>query len=178
MPAMKTRLFPLLLLAGALTLHGQDAWRDRMALPLMGKHNWIVIADPAYPLPSSTGIEVAATQLSQTDLLAAVLKALTGAHHLRPVFYTDSELPYVPEEDANGIGSYRAQLATLLGGGDVTSLPQDQIEAKMETASLRYHVLVLKSTTLLPYTAVYIELDSGYWNADAERRLRAAMQGK
>src|ERR1700722_10639062 len=110
MPAMKTlRLLPLLL-AGVLTLHGQEAWRDRMALPLMGKHNWIVVADPAYPLPSSAGIEVAATQLSQTDLLTAVLKALTVARHVRPVFYTDSELPFVPEDIATGIGSYRAQL--------------------------------------------------------------------
>jgi len=178
---MKLRylLAPLILLATA-PLHAQSGWQERLVqgLPILGHGNWIVIADPAYPLETSSGIDVVATGLNQTDLLTAVLHVLSGARHVRPVFFTDAELPYVAEEDANGIGSYRAQLTSILRGGEVTSLPQDQVEAKVETAALRYHVLVLKSTTLLPYTAVYIELESGYWTADAERRLRAAMQAK
>jgi hypothetical protein len=27
----------------------------------------------------------------------------------------------------------------------------------------------------LPYTSVFLQLDCGYWSADAERRLREAM---
>jgi L-fucose mutarotase/ribose pyranase (RbsD/FucU family) len=170
------RLLSLLLIP--LHLHAQSFWQDKLArdLPLLGHRDWIVVADAAYPLKNSPGLEVVATGLNQPDLLAAVLKSLASARHLRPVFFTDSELPFVPDQDANGISSYRAQLAVLLKGGETASLPQAQIEAKVEDASRAYHVLVLKSATTLPYTAVYIDLVPSYWSTDAEKRLRAAMQ--
>jgi hypothetical protein len=135
-----------------------------------------VVADAAYPFKNSPGLEVVATGLNQLDLLGAVLKALAGAPQVRPVFFTDSELPYIPDQDANGISAYRAQLGSLLKGGETASLPQARLEAKVDAASRDYHVLILKSTTTLPYTAVYIEFVPSYWSTDAERRLRAAMQ--
>jgi hypothetical protein len=108
-----------------------------------------------------------------------VLDALSRARHVRPVFYTAAELPFVPERDANGISACRVQLAALLNGGEVVaSLPHDQIMVNMEDVSRSYRVLVLKSTTTLPYTSVFIQLESGYWSPDAEKRLRAAMQPK
>jgi L-fucose mutarotase/ribose pyranase (RbsD/FucU family) len=176
-------LLPLLLMAGGLLTAGghaqaQSTWHDRLAhaLPLLGQGNWIVVADPAFPLLTSPGVEVVATDLSQTDLLTAVLNALAGARHVRPVVLTDAELPYITEQDANGIKAYAAQMASLLKGIDASSLPQEQIEAKLEDAAHGFHVLVLKSTTTLPYSSVFIQLDSGYWAPDAERRLRAAIQ--
>jgi hypothetical protein len=36
-------------------------------------------------------------------------------------------------------------------------------------------VLVLKTRLTIPYTSVFIRLECGYWSADAEKRLRAAM---
>jgi hypothetical protein len=85
----------------------------------------------------------------------------------------------VPESDANGIGTYRAQLATLLKGGEViATLPHEQIMGNLQDVSRAYRVLVLKSTTTLPYSTVFIQLDNGYWSQDAEKRLRAAMQRK
>jgi hypothetical protein len=171
-------VLPVLLLAST-ALFAQTAWRDPLArdLPLMGQHNWIVVADPAFPLLTTPGIDVVATDLSQTDLLTAVLDALSRARHVRPVFFTDSELPFVPERDANGIGAFRAQLSILLKGGEINAtLPQDQIMGNIQDISGTYRVLVLKSTTALPYTSVFIQLGSGYWSADAEKRLRAAMQ--
>jgi hypothetical protein len=173
-------VLPVLLLAST-ALFAQTAWRDPLArdLPLMGQHNWIVVADPAFPLLTTPGIDVVATDLSQTDLLTAVLDALSRARHVRPVFFTDSELPFVPERDANGIGAFRAQLSILLKGGEINAtLPQDQIMGNIQDVSRVYHVLVLKSTTALPYTSVFIQLDNGYWSSDAEKRLRATMQPK
>jgi hypothetical protein len=173
------RVLFLALLMAAPGLHAQNAWRDQLAraLPLMGHRNWIVVGEPAFPLVNSTGIDVVATDLSQTDLLTAVLDAVLKARNVRPVFYTAEELPFVSEQDANGIGAYRAELATLLKGGVVVAtLPHDQIMGNVEDVSRSYRVLVLKSTTTLPYTSVFIQLDSGYWTPDAEKRLRAAMQ--
>jgi hypothetical protein len=180
---MKTtlqRLLIPLLLAAALDLHAQQVpWRDRLygAMPSMGRHNWIVVADPAFPLFNSPGLEVMVTGMSQADLLTEVVDLLSRTKHVRPIYYMDSELPLVPERDADGIGAYRAQIATLLKN-NVSSAPDDELMAKIEDAARDYQVLVLKSNTMLPYTTVYIELDTGYWSADAERRLRAGMDGK
>jgi hypothetical protein len=40
----------------------------------------------------------------------------------------------------------------------------------------KFHVLILKTNMTLPYTSVFIELDCGYWSAEAEARLRGAMK--
>ncbi|HEX4084056.1 MAG TPA: hypothetical protein VHY22_04035 [Chthoniobacteraceae bacterium] len=170
----------LALLAIAVPLHAQTPWRDQFlrTLAAMGAHNWIVVAEPAYPLPNSNGIEVLPTDLSQIDLLTLVLNTLANTRRVQPTFYTTTELPFVLERDAIGIGAYQAQLSTLLKGGQVYALPQEEIDAKLDAASHNYKVLLLKSTTTLPYTSVYIDLRSGYWNQQAENRLRAAMQAK
>ncbi len=178
---MKARLIilPLLLMA-AQRLYGQAGWQDKLAheMPMMGEQNWIVVADSAYPLPSAPGMEVVVTGESQTELLTAVLNMVAKAPNVSPEFWTEAELPLVPEQDANGISAYRAQLAGLLAGGKAQALTRDHMLAKMEDASRSYHVLVLKSTMTLPYTAVFIQLDTRYWSANAERRLRAAMAPK
>lgn len=168
-------LLPLLLIACS-QAHAQS-WHETLMreMPLLGHRNWIVVADSAYPLQNAAGIEVVATGLSQTDLLAAVLDALSKTRHVRPVFFTDAELPFVAEQDANGISAYRAQLSSLLKGGPVSSLEHEQILAKMQDAANSYHVLVLKSTATMAYTSVFIQLYCGYWPDDAEKRLRAAM---
>src|SRR5581483_12526715 len=101
-------------------------------------------AEPAFSLPNSTGIVVMPTGLSQTDLLTVVLNALTAARHVRPAYYTATKLPFVAEQDAIGIGSYRAQLAPMLKGGETQGLPQQELEAKLDAASRNYRVLVLK----------------------------------
>jgi hypothetical protein len=137
-----------------------------------------VVADAAYPLQNATGIDVLATGLSETDLLTAVLTIMGQAPHVRPVFMTDAELPFVSETDANGISAFRVQLAALLKGGVVEALPEAQILTEMDDVSRSYRVLVLKSTTTLPYSSVFIQLQSRYWSPDAEKRLRAAIQAK
>ena len=40
----------------------------------------------------------------------------------------------------------------------------------------KYAILVLKSKTSLPYSSVFIELDSGYWDRESEDRLRQEMK--
>ncbi len=175
--------FRRLLFAGLLLMPwaaaAQNPWRDQLArlLPAMGRHNWIVVADPAYPLVNSTGMTVVATDLGQTDLLTLVLDAILRTGNWRPAFYTDAELPAVAEQDAIGIGAYRAQLSALLKGGEVVrSLTEEQIMSNLQEVARDYRVLVLKSNTRLPYSSVYIQLDSGFWSQDAEKRLRSAMQ--
>jgi hypothetical protein len=39
-------------------------------------------------------------------------------------------------------------------------------------------VLLIKTSMRIPYTPVLFELECGYWNAQAEKRLRAAMRSR
>jgi hypothetical protein len=87
----------------------------------------------------------------------------------------DTELPFVPEQDAPGAAAYRTEIADLLREYPVESLPHDRIIASIEEASKHFNILVLKTNMAVPYTSVFIRLDCKYWSADAERRLRAKM---
>jgi hypothetical protein len=152
-------------------------WRPVLThkLPLFGHRNWIVIADSAYPAQSRGGIETLATGADQFTVVHAVLGSLAATKHVKPVVYLDAELPHVSEKDAPGIGAYREQLKKLLGDRPVQSLPHEQIIDKLDTAAAKFNVLILKTNLALPYTSVFVQLDCGYWNPDAEKRLRQAI---
>ena len=153
-------------------------WRARLnqELPLMGHRNWIAV-DSAYPLQNSAGIETVETNDDQLDVVKTVLGQIAKSEHVRPVILTDAELKVVPESDAKGVTAYRESLATILAKTEAQSLPHEEIIAKLDEAGKTFHILVLKTRMTIPYTSVFIRLECGYWSADAEKRLRAAMAG-
>jgi hypothetical protein len=144
-------------------------------MPLLGHRNWILVVDSAYPLQTSPGVETIETNENQEDVVRSVLQAIDRSIQVRPVIYMDAELPEVPDADAPGASNYRAQIAGVLHGLPVTSLPHEQIIANIDEAGRTFHVLVLKTTMAIPYTSVFIRLDCKYWSADEEARLRARM---
>lgn len=167
----------LLTLAGL----GQAAdWREKLKaeLPLLGHRNWIVVADAAYPAQSRPGIETLYVGGDQIEVLREVLKAIEGTKHVRANVFGDAELASVPEPDAPGIGAYRKKLDALLQGRPVHTLPHEDVIAKLDEAAKTFRVLILKTDLTLPYTSVFLQLDCGYWSADAEKRLRAAIRRK
>jgi L-fucose mutarotase/ribose pyranase (RbsD/FucU family) len=168
------------LLAGCQNISstGQSDWKmtlDRR-LPEFGHRNWIVIADSAYPAQARSGIETIVTDADQLEVVKAVLAKLSLARHVRPIIYTDEELNSVPESDAPGIEDYRKQLKSILGDRSVQVIPHEQIIAKLDAAAQTFRVLILKTNMTIPYTSVFLQLDCGYWSADAEKRLRDALK--
>jgi hypothetical protein len=152
-------------------------WKAKVAeaMPLLGHRNWILIVDSAYPLQSAPGIETIETNAGQLEVVRHVLGAIDRSIHVRPVISLDAELPFVPEEDAPGATSYRAEIVDLLRAYPVESQPHDRIIASIEEASRHFNILVLKTKMTIPYTSVFIRLDCKYWSADAEKRVRAKM---
>jgi len=148
----------------------------RRELPLLGHRNWIVIADSAYPLQTAPGIETICADADQVKVVQTVLAELGKTRHVRPIIFTDAELKHVPEKDAPGIEKYRAALAGVLRDRPVQVLPHEQIIAQLDAAGKTFKVLVIKTPLALPYTSVFLQLDCAYWNADAEKRLREAME--
>jgi L-fucose mutarotase/ribose pyranase (RbsD/FucU family) len=153
-------------------------WEQRLSvlLPLFGHRNWIVVADSAYPAQSNPGIETIAAAAEQIDAVRAVRDAILASRHVRANMYVDAELGFVEETDAPGIADYKKQLDAVLYGSSVHRIPHEQIIQKLDQSAQLFRILIIKTEMTIPYTSVFFELDCGYWNAEAEERLREAMQ--
>lgn len=155
----------------------RPAWRASLdeRLPLFGHRNWIVVADSAYPWQASAGIETIDTAEEHFAVVRRVLEAIAGSRHVRPVVHIDAELPFVAEVHAPGITACRQALADALSGIETVSLPHEDIIGLLDEAGRAFRILLLKTTLALPYTSVFLRLDCGYWSAEAEEALRAAI---
>ena len=159
---------------------GEEArWRIVLheGLPALGHRNWIVVADAAYPSQASPGIETMVTHGDQIEVLRAVLAEIDQAKHLSAHVITDTELKYVDDRDARGVDDYRTRLKNLLDGRNNSSMLHEDLIAKLDKAGEKYHVLILKTNLMIPYTSVFIDLGCGYWPSESEAKLRRAMQG-
>ncbi|MHC4983412.1 MAG: RbsD/FucU domain-containing protein [Planctomycetota bacterium] len=156
----------------------RPSWRQQIdeILPLMGHRNWIVIADSAYPAQSRGGIQTSATRAEHLQVVEAVVAAVERTPHVRARIYVDAEMQHVPENYAPGIEAYRSKLAEVLGARAVKAVPHEELIARLDEAAKTFNVLILKTDLALPYTSVFVELDCGYWSAEAEAALRESMR--
>jgi hypothetical protein len=154
----------------------EEILNDR--LQLYGHRDWLVIADSAYPAQVSPGIETVVANQDHCCSLSRIFAAIRASITLKPTIYTDEELKFVAEEDAPGGSSFRQELGNLLKGYAVRSLPHEAIIAKLDRAGKMFRVLLIKINIRIPYTSVFFELQCGYWNAQAEKRLRAQMRSE
>ncbi|MCS7253750.1 MAG: hypothetical protein RMK18_05535 [Armatimonadota bacterium] len=152
-------------------------WVKQMesTIKAFGHRNWVVIADSAFPMLSSTGITTLVTDSDHIDVLRGVLECINSHSHIRPVIHLDAELQHVEEQDAPGIITLRQQLNQLLNGLDVRREPHMELIRRMNDTSNMFQILVLKTNITLPYTTIFIELDCGYWDETRESQLRQRM---
>lgn len=155
-------------------------WREILFedLPVLGHRNWIVVADAAFPLQISPGMDVIASGEDHFAVLDEVLKAVASSKHLRPKVYLDKELDYLTEEMTPGIEACRAKIKERLAGLDVRPVLHEELIARMDQTAKTFKILMIKTDLTLPYTTVFLDLDCGYWPAEAEAKLREAMKGK
>lgn len=170
-------LFTLLVLT-VTAARAAEPWQEKIQqqLPLLGHRNWIVVVDSAYPLQTAPGIETVYAAAGQTEVVKEVIAALAKTQHVKPTIYLDAELKFVAENDAPGIDAYRKELKTILEKQPAQELPHERIIAKLDEAGRTFKVLVIKTPLTKPYTSVFFQLECGYWNADAEKRLRDALE--
>ena len=145
-------------------------------LPSLGHRNWIVVADSAYPLQVSAGVETITVNEDQLSVVKEVLNALAKAKHVRPHIYCDAEMDFVSPKNAPGITGYKKSLTGLLKGKSVDKMLHEQIIAKLDEAGKTFKVLLIKTPLTVPYTSVFFQLECGYWSDAAEKEMREAMQ--
>lgn len=175
---MLNTILTVVLLAASLPASAASPdWHQRLSevLPLLGHRNWILVVDSAYPLQIAPGIETVETGASQMEVVRAVMAAIDHSIQVRPVIFTDSELPLISDADAPGASAYREQLNEVLRDYPVTSVRHEKIISRIDEAGKTFHVLVLKTNMTIPYTSVFVRLDCKYWSADQERNLRSVM---
>jgi hypothetical protein len=159
-------------------LRSAHTWELKLnrTLPVFGHRNWIVVADAAYPAQSNPGIETLVANTSHVHAVSTLLEHIAACEHIRANVYMDRELDFIAESDAPGITECRRELSTVLDGANIRRLPHEQIIAKLDQCARLFRILIIKTDLTLPYTSVFFELDCGYWSAEAESRLRKAMQ--
>ena len=70
------------------------------------------------------------------------------------------------------IDELRKKIQGALHGHEATELEQQSLLTLLEDANRSFDVLVIRTSTALPYSSVFIELQPGYWDVDSETRLR------
>jgi len=155
-----------------------ESWEAKLsaALPALGHRNWVVIADAAFPLQISPGMEVVVSGEDHFAVLDKVLKALGQSKHVRPKVYLDKELDFVPEELAPGMDACRKRLKGMLAVYDAKPVLHEKLIARMDQVARTFRILMIKTNLTLPYTTVFLELDCGYWGPDAEAKMREKMK--
>jgi L-fucose mutarotase/ribose pyranase (RbsD/FucU family) len=184
---MKLRNWVMMIVAGTAmicgSLRADDAspWRHVLQekLSVFGAGNMIVVADAAYPAQSSDGVEIIKAEGSQLEIVKAIADELSYSKLLNADPMTTSELASISEQDAPGISNYRASIGQLFAGQEVKTAALADLIAKVDKTSRTLKVLVIKTTSPLPYSAVFFHLTSANWSAAAEKRLRdSAAAGK
>lgn len=141
-----------------------------------GHRNWIAIVDAAYPLQSARGIDTIYVGGDQLAVVESVMNSIRSEVHLRPVVHMDRELDFVAESDAPGVGEYKKNLVKIVGGATLQKNDHADLIDRLAKDSEKFQIFIIKTDLTIPYSSVFIEIDCGYWNGDAEQRLRSAIQ--
>lgn len=112
------------------------------------------------------------------EVFLDVLNMLEEEAHVVPRIMISSELRSVTEDYAPGIKRYRNNINKMLPGRQHFELMSRTINSLIEDAARQFNVLVIKTKTSLPYSNIYIELDSGYWNSESETALRKSLEAR
>ncbi len=159
---------------------GEQEWQDQLYqnLAVVGARNWVVIAESSYPAYTGQGIKTIVSNKQSDEVLLDVLNILEEEAHVVPRIMLNTELRSVTDDYAPGIKKYRKKVNALLPGRQHFELMSRTLNSLIEDAAKQFNVLVIKTRTALPYSNIYIELDSGYWNSESETALRRALKEK
>jgi hypothetical protein len=152
----------------------EDVFYDQ--LPALGHRNWIVVADAAFPLQISPGMEVVVANEDHFVVLERVLKAISESGHVRPKIYLDRELGFVPEALAPGMDAARKRLRDMLAKYEVKPVLHEELIGKMDQVAKTFKILMIKTNLALPYTTVFMDLGCGYWSDENEAKMRELMK--
>ncbi|MBT7957912.1 MAG: hypothetical protein HN759_01140 [Akkermansiaceae bacterium] len=150
----------------------------RSELTYLGARNWVVVAEAAFPVQSRRGIRVIYIDAEIPDLVDGIEQVIEEKHHVKPRIYVTAEISKVEYDYAPGVKYYRKELESALHGREALALNNNMLMRMLRDTSKTYRLLIIKSRTALPYSSVFMELGSGYWDEESESHLRDMMEKK
>ncbi len=156
------------------TMSDSQDWKIEVGktLKLFGHRNWIVVADAAYPQQSNQSIKTITVDGNQLETVEFVNELIEKSKHVTANIFVDKEMAFVTENSAKGIEAYRTSLSKILEGKPTEKLLHEDIIRELDESAKLFNVLIIKTNLAIPYTSVFFQLECGYWNADAEQKLR------
>ena len=141
----------------------------------LGVSNWIIVAESSFPVISRRGVRTMVVDAEIPEVVDYIVNDLEQSSNVIATFNTAHELPFVSNDNAPGADEFRKLLQEALHGHPVREMDHRSLTLLAHSDAAKYAVLVLKTKTTLPYSNVFIELDSGYWDRASEDKLRADM---
>jgi D-ribose pyranose/furanose isomerase RbsD len=138
----------------------------------LGYRNWIILAEASFPAHSRTGVNQVSADAEIPEILDYVLNALEKTQHVKPNIYLTREIRAVDNDVAPGIDTLKEQIKAALHGHEFTEIDQESLITLIDSAQNSFDVLVIRTTTALPYSSVFLELQPGYWDSESEKQLR------
>lgn len=165
-------------LGGCATEAPERPWATRIDTELraMGYRNWVVVADASFPVHSRRGVRTIIVDEEIPAVLDEVLQSLDRVQNVTPRIYLARELGHVPNDRAPGVTQYRETLDEALRGFPAREMEYRSLSLLLEDSANKFVVLVFKTRSALPYSSVFIELDSAFWDGESERELRQRME--
>lgn len=156
----------------------ENDWRNAVARNVgqLGYHNWIVISEASFPAHSRAGVQQVNAPVEVPEALDYVLRTIEQTEHVKPRIYLPREMRSVENDYAPGIDDFRKRMNVALHANEVTELDQEALLTLMQDANKAFSVLVIRTTSALPYSSVFMELQPGYWDGDSESHLREKIQ--
>lgn len=156
----------------------QPLWANALddEIKALGSYNWIIVADSTFPALSSKGAHILVLPTDIPNALEQTIQSIEGLGHIRPRIYETRESLELTQANAPGITIHNTAVSNALAGRESIHLSQHTIQRLILDAGKQYRILVIKTETTLPYSAVYLELESGYWDSQAETALRQGMK--
>lgn len=138
----------------------------------LGYRNWLVIADASFPFLSRSGVRTVIAPVETPEIIDSIISSMDRTQHVEPRFYTSRELRFLNNRLAPGVEEFKFDLEKAIRGYETRELDHKVLLKVIENTKEEYVVLVVKSETTIPYSTVFIELDSGYWDGQSENVLR------
>lgn len=171
-------LLGLVSLLGGCAWSESQGWKEALEVQTsqLGYRNWIVVAEASFPAHSRTGVRQVSAYQPVPVVLDEVLQTLERTEHVRPRIYLPREMRAVENDFAPGVDRFRNELETALHGHVVTELEQESLMTLIQDAQKSFDVLVIRTSTALPYSSVFLELEPGYWDGESEAWLRERIE--
>ncbi|BCU77793.1 RbsD/FucU domain-containing protein [Luteolibacter sp. LG18] len=153
-------------------------WKSAVATQVnqLGYRNWIVVSEASFPAHSRTGVRQISAPVEIPEAVDFVLRTIEETEHVKPRVYVSREMRSVENDYAPGVDDLRKKIAASLHSRETTELDHEALLTLLEDANRSFNVLVIRTTTALPYSSVFMELQPGYWDGDSEAHLREKIQ--